>query len=97
MRLHGRNARTWWHHADRDERYDYLYTTEELRPMAERLKTAVKGMLRGYAYLNNHPRAQSVTNALQLRALMGQPVEMPVEKMLVEKEGGEPVRSPAKR
>ncbi|MGB7219081.1 MAG: DUF72 domain-containing protein [Vicinamibacterales bacterium] len=97
LRLHGRNAKAWWHHADRDERYDYLYTEDELRPTAERLKTAVKGMLRGYAYLNNHPRAQAVRNALQLRALVGQPMEMPAKTMLTEKESGEPVRSPAKR
>ena len=25
LRMHGRNAKSWWQHANRDERYDYLY------------------------------------------------------------------------
>ncbi|MGH8519153.1 MAG: DUF72 domain-containing protein, partial [Panacagrimonas sp.] len=52
MRLHGRNVEKWWHHANSDERYDYLYTADELKPVAETagaVRTLVKKM---YVYLN---------------------------------------------
>ena len=31
VRLHGRNAKQWWHHEHRDDRYNYLYTAKELQ------------------------------------------------------------------
>ena len=34
MRLHGRNAATWWKHDRAEDRYDYLYTPQELKPIA---------------------------------------------------------------
>jgi uncharacterized protein YecE (DUF72 family) len=42
MRLHGRNYKKWFHSKNRDERYDYLYTPEELAPIAKSLQTMVK-------------------------------------------------------
>jgi uncharacterized protein YecE (DUF72 family) len=35
VRLHGRNAKQWWHHEHRDDRYNYLYTAAELQEFAE--------------------------------------------------------------
>jgi len=35
MRLHGRNAAAWWRHASAEERYDYLYTPDELGGLAD--------------------------------------------------------------
>jgi uncharacterized protein YecE (DUF72 family) len=72
LRLHGRNAAQWWHHAHRDDRYAYEYSADELAPIAERLK-ATKG--RAYAALNNHPNARSVKNALMLKQMIGQPLQ----------------------
>jgi uncharacterized protein YecE (DUF72 family) len=34
IRLHGRNYKKWFNSKNRDERYDYLYTPEELGPIA---------------------------------------------------------------
>ena len=31
VRLHGRNAAAWWDHAEAEDRYNYLYSAEELR------------------------------------------------------------------
>ena len=31
MRLHGRNAAEWWTHGASEDRYNYLYSDEELR------------------------------------------------------------------
>jgi uncharacterized protein YecE (DUF72 family) len=84
LRLHGRNAKAWWNHAHRDDRYDYGYTTEELEPFA---KTLARAKHRAYAALNNHPRAQSVANARTLKQLVeeaaGAPaVGAPVSRVL---------------
>jgi len=76
MRLHGRNAREWWHHAHRDDRYNYLYSTQELQEFADVL-TAVEPIVKNQAraYMNNHFSAKSVVNAATLKKLVGEPVE----------------------
>jgi uncharacterized protein YecE (DUF72 family) len=79
LRLHGRNAKEWWHHADRDARYRYTYSAEELAPIAEKLTAVAAKNYKAYAYLNNHPDARAVTNAKMLKALVGQETrELPV-------------------
>jgi uncharacterized protein YecE (DUF72 family) len=35
LRLHGRNAAQWWKHDKSEDRYNYLYSAEELEPFAE--------------------------------------------------------------
>ncbi|MFN2445515.1 MAG: DUF72 domain-containing protein [Vicinamibacterales bacterium] len=74
LRLHGRRADKWWHHGHRDERYDYLYTAEELRSFAEILSAIRRLTKKSYAYMNNHPAGQSAANALQLKHGMKQGV-----------------------
>ena len=32
MRLHGRNAAQWWKHDKSEDRYNYLYSADELKP-----------------------------------------------------------------
>jgi uncharacterized protein YecE (DUF72 family) len=54
MRLHGRNAAKWWKHDDSDERYNYLYSTDELKPFAETAQALRAEVKKIYAYLNNH-------------------------------------------
>ena len=38
MRLHGRNAAQWWKHDKSEDRYNYLYSAEELEPFVEAAK-----------------------------------------------------------
>lgn len=81
VRIHGRNAGDWFRKgATRDERYDYLYTPEELRPWAERIR-AIAGSPRVtdvHVVTNNHFAGQEVVNALQLRSMVeGRRVEAP--------------------
>jgi uncharacterized protein YecE (DUF72 family) len=69
LRLHGRNARNWFRpDAGRDARYDYLYSSEQLRDLA----AAARGMADRAAELlvvqNNHFRGQAIVNALQMKA-----------------------------
>jgi uncharacterized protein YecE (DUF72 family) len=74
MRLHGRNADKWWRHENRDERYDYLYTRDELRPFADTADAARRLVKRLFVYLNNHFSAKAVANAVVLKDLVGEPI-----------------------
>jgi uncharacterized protein YecE (DUF72 family) len=75
MRLHGRNAAQWWRHDNRDDRYNYLYSGEELREFSETAGAANELVKKSYLYTNNHFSAKSVVNAVMLKAQLGQPIE----------------------
>ena len=72
LRLHGRNAAQWWKHEKSEDRYNYLYSTDELRPFAEAAKTASREVKKAYLYANNHFSAKSVANAAILKHQLGQ-------------------------
>ena len=40
MRLHGRNAKAWWTHEKSEDRYNYLYSADELREFTETANAA---------------------------------------------------------
>jgi uncharacterized protein YecE (DUF72 family) len=69
VRFHGRNAATWWRHEQAHERYDYLYSEQELAEWLPRLRAMEKRARTTYAFFNNHFESKSVENARQLRAL----------------------------
>jgi uncharacterized protein YecE (DUF72 family) len=71
VRLHGRNTATWWTHEHADDRYDYLYRPQELRPFAEAAKKAAESGRRVALYLNNHFSAKAVANAAVLKHQLG--------------------------
>ena len=80
LRLHGRNYKKWFHSKNRDERYDYLYTPEELEPIAELMKSMAKKVEREptrreakkiIAATNNHYKGQAAVNAIDLKRLLG--------------------------
>jgi uncharacterized protein YecE (DUF72 family) len=74
MRLHGRNAAQWWRHAASEDRYNYLYSAEELVPVAE-TAVATKAIVRkAYLFLNNHFASKAVVNAVVLKHLTGEPI-----------------------
>jgi uncharacterized protein YecE (DUF72 family) len=75
MRLHGRNAAQWWHHAHRDDRYNYLYSASELQEFADVAGAAQELVKKSYLYTNNHFSAKSVVNAVMLKAQLGQPID----------------------
>jgi uncharacterized protein YecE (DUF72 family) len=81
LRLHGRNAKAWWKHEKSEDRYDYLYTTGELEPIAEAVEDASRKVKKSYLYANNHFSAKSVANAAILKHRLGQdlPGEYPEE------------------
>jgi uncharacterized protein YecE (DUF72 family) len=83
MRLHGRNAAQWWRHARSEDRYNYLYSEAELKPIAEAVKEARTVVAKQYVYLNNHFAAQAVADAAVLRHMLDEPVETPMPAELV--------------
>jgi uncharacterized protein YecE (DUF72 family) len=74
MRLHGRNAARWWQHERTEDRYDYLYSTDELTPFAETAGAARRLVKKLYLYMNNHFAAKAVANAVMLKDRLGLPV-----------------------
>ena len=79
VRLHGRNYENWFSEtADAAERYDYLYSPEELQPWIDNIKTVASASPETYVITNNHFRGKGVVNALELKAaLAGAKVEAP--------------------
>jgi uncharacterized protein YecE (DUF72 family) len=79
VRLHGRNYQNWFREkAPRDERYNYLYSQDELEPWLVRIKEVAKNTRETYVITNNHFRGQAVVNALEIKAsLEEKPVTAP--------------------
>jgi uncharacterized protein YecE (DUF72 family) len=63
VRFHGRNYQKWWRHEKSEERYDYLYTPEELAPWKERVAEIAAATKNTYAFFNNHRLGQAAKNA----------------------------------
>lgn len=71
VRLHGRNRDNWFREdAKVFERYDYLYSPEELEPWIARIREIAADSDETYAITNNHYRGQAVVNALQIKAAL---------------------------
>jgi uncharacterized protein YecE (DUF72 family) len=75
MRLHGRNAAKWWRHEKSEDRYDYLYSADELREFSDTAAAARELVKKTYLYTNNHFSAKSVANAAMIKQQVGQPLE----------------------
>jgi uncharacterized protein YecE (DUF72 family) len=75
MRLHGRNAAQWWRHDKSEDRYNYLYSEDELREFTETAGAARELVKKTYLYTNNHFSAKSVANAAMIKRQLGEPIE----------------------
>ena len=74
MRLHGRNADQWWKHDKSEDRYNYLYSAEELKPVSETADAARRLVKKFYLYFNNHFASKAVVNAVMIKKQLGEPV-----------------------
>jgi uncharacterized protein YecE (DUF72 family) len=86
FRAHGRNAKAWWNPKESWERYDYLYSREDIKRHAERIRTAAStpGVKKAFAFYNNHARANAPANAIMLSQELGVRLKaMPPEAMIV--------------
>lgn len=68
VRFHGRNSEKWYKHEKPEERYDYLYSREELQEWADNIKKS--NVKKFFIYFNNHPRAQAVQNAKMMEEIL---------------------------
>ena len=69
LRLHGRNARTWFAKgAGRDQRYDYLYDKGEVAELVQRARRLASGTDETFVITNNHFSGKAVANALEIMA-----------------------------
>jgi uncharacterized protein YecE (DUF72 family) len=73
VRLHGRRYDTWFSddaEVPSYERYNYLYSGEELEPWAGRIETVAERAGEVFVVTNNHYLGKAVVNALQLLSLI---------------------------
>lgn len=79
VRLHGRNYNAWFSKdAGRDEKYNYLYSDEEIDEWVGKIRELIATVGSVYAFTNNHFRGQAPVNALQIMSkLSGKPVDVP--------------------
>jgi uncharacterized protein YecE (DUF72 family) len=78
FRLHGRNADGWLRQLRGEEpavreKYDYLYSEEELRALVPEIDAIAQEAEDVFVSFNNNNRDYPVRNALMLRRLLGQP------------------------
>jgi uncharacterized protein YecE (DUF72 family) len=72
VRLHGRNYKQWFSPtANVRDRYDHLYSTEELAPWLDRIKQVSNDAKETYVVANNHNAGKGPVNALEIAALLG--------------------------
>ncbi len=71
VRFHGRNAKNWWHHGQSWQRYDYLYSEQELKPWLQPLLDLEQAAGEVYVCFNNHFIGQAVVNARLLAKMLG--------------------------
>jgi|HubBroStandDraft_6_1064221.scaffolds.fasta_scaffold70763_1 uncharacterized protein YecE (DUF72 family) len=73
VRLHGRRYDTWFTDdpaVPSHERYNYLYSTEELAPWAKRVAKIAERSREVFVITNNHYQGKGVVNALQLISIL---------------------------
>ena len=71
FRFHGRNKAKWWEHEEPAQRYDYLYSREELSEWVPRIRKVEGKTKKTYIFTNNHFQAKAVQNADMLKDLLG--------------------------
>ncbi|MBU0732284.1 DUF72 domain-containing protein [Patescibacteria group bacterium] len=77
LRLHGHNKKDWYSKAkdaDRDARYDYYYTPEEIKKVSQEILNLPDKTKAVYVYFNNHPSAKAAANALMLKNELGEKI-----------------------
>lgn len=81
VRLHGRRYDTWFSDDAKipaHERYNYLYSAEELAPWVARVRKVSEQARETFVVTNNHFQGKAVVNALQLISILkGAKVKVP--------------------
>lgn len=79
VRLHGRNYENWFSEsAAPSDRYDYLYSPDELQPWIDNIKEVSSNARETFVIANNHFTGKGVVNALEIKAdIVGEKVPGP--------------------
>ncbi len=78
VRLHGRNYDQWFEAEKPHDRYNYLYTEEQLQQWKANVESIAARAEVTFVVANNHFEGKAAVNALQLKAMMrGQRVKVP--------------------
>ncbi len=81
VRFHGRNYETWWDRSRKSwERYDYLYSEEELREWIPGILSLHAETERTYLIFNNHYRSKSARNAAMMMSMLPPEIVVQVEE-----------------
>lgn len=80
VRFHGRNAKKWWKHEQAYERYDYLYSEEELREWVPKIQQLAEDTERTYVFFNNHYEGKAGENARMMARLLQLTLPEPPEE-----------------
>lgn len=73
IRLHGRRYDTWFSddpEVPAHERYNYLYSAEELTPWVNRIRNVAGHTKKTFVITNNHYLGKAVVNALELISML---------------------------
>ncbi|MBU1975597.1 MAG: DUF72 domain-containing protein [Nanoarchaeota archaeon] len=79
LRFHGRNKEKWWKPDQPSDRYDYLYTEEELKNWIPKIKAMSELTKKFFVLFNNHPGAKAIQNAGLLSKMLGKEIKLPSE------------------
>lgn len=72
VRFHGRNAAKWWRPDEPGERYNYLYSREELLEWAPRIRKLVGKTESTFVLMNNCHAGHAVINARMLQEILSE-------------------------
>ncbi len=70
VRFHGRNAEQWFDHEQAWQRYDYLYSEDELREWVPKVTRLADETATTYVFFNNHYQSKAAINASLFDQLM---------------------------
>jgi uncharacterized protein YecE (DUF72 family) len=70
IRLHGRNYEQWFDSDNRNDRYNHLYSSQELTGWKEKIQTIAERAQTTYVITNNYFESKAGVNALELKAMI---------------------------
>jgi uncharacterized protein YecE (DUF72 family) len=87
FRFHGRNAEMWWK-GDSETRYKYLYSSDEINELVEKVKVASEQSSLTFALFNNHWRGYAPRNAVDIMKALQLPFrDFPMQVALADEDG----------
>lgn len=70
VRFHGRNAEKWWARKQAWERYNYLYSHEELAEWIPKVRKLSSETKKTYIFFNNHYESKAAQNAVMFSMML---------------------------